>query len=60
MMQLNFLNKIIYKSEYFNIEGINFPAGKDDAIELFKQNNLRVHCVCAMTNSERFDHFITE
>ena len=48
------------QSKSFNIEGVNFPMGKDDMIRLAKQNNTRVHCVCAMTNSERIDHFITE
>ena len=33
--------------------------GKDDMIKLAKQNNTRIHCVCAMTNGERIDHFIT-
>ena len=31
------------QSKSFNIEGINFPASKNDAIKFFKRNNLRVH-----------------
>ena len=47
------------ESKFFNIEGISFPAGRDDAIKFFKQNNIKAHCFCAMINSERIDHFIT-
>ena len=48
------------QSKTFNIEGVSFPMGKDDMIKLAKQNNTRVHCVCATTNSERIDHFIVD
>ena len=46
------------QSKFFNIQRISFPAGRDDAIKFFKQNNIRAHCVRTMTNSERIDHFI--
>ena len=33
------------QSKFFNIKGINFPAGRDDAIKFFKQNNCSL-CLC--------------
>ena len=47
------ITKVLRKqSGSFNIERVSFPMGKDDMIRLSRQNNVRVHCVCAMTNNE--------
>ena len=42
-------------SKTFNIDGINYPVGKSD-IKFEKLNNIKIHCLCTMTNSECIDH----
>lgn len=52
------ITKLLRKqSKTFNIEGINFPPGKGDIIRFEKLNGIKIHCLCAMKNSERIDHY---
>ena len=44
--------QLLEQIKTFNIEGVNLPPDKKDIKKFEKQNNLNIHCVCAMTDGK--------